>query len=359
VIAKSHSLFVVLLSFLFGVPAEAQRWKVQTSGMDTSLRGVSAVYAPDPKASNARAPIVWVSGSNGVVLKSLDEGKTWERLHVGDGDTLDFRGIVAFDGSTAYVMSSGDGDKSRIYKTSNGGESWNLQFTDTRREFFLDSIACLSEKECFALGDPIDRKFLLLKTSDGEHWNRLPTDNMPAALPSEGAFAASNTCIALSGNKEIFFGTGGPAARIFHSDDGGLTWTVTRTPLVQGNPSSGIFSLRTDQHDRVLVAGGDYKDPNFAERLAASSLDGGKTWQLAVRQPGGFRSSLAQVGNGDWVAVGPSGEDVSKDYGAHWKHTDSLNLSSIAILDEQHGWAVGPNGTIAKLINRAAGRPQD
>jgi len=344
---------------LFSVRAEAQRWNVQTSGMDTSLRGVSAVYVTEPKANKARVPIVWVSGSNGVVLKSLDEGKTWERLHVTDGGTLDFRGIVAFDANAAYVMSSGDGEKSRIYKTTDGGQKWKLQYTDTRKEFFLDSIACLSEKECFALSDPIDRKFLLLKTSDGEHWNQLPTENMPAALPGEGAFAASNSCIALSRGKEIFFGTGGPAARVFHSNDGGLTWTVTRTPLVQGNPSSGIFSLRTDQHDRVLVVGGDYKDPNFAERLAASSPDGGKTWQLAVRQPGGFRSSLAQVGNGDWVAGGPSGEDVSKDHGGHWKHTDSLNFNSIAILDEQHGWAVGPNGTIAKLINRAARRPRD
>src|SRR5262249_10186813 len=172
-------------------------------------------------------------------------------------DTLDFRGIVAFDASTAYVMSSGDGDKSRIYKTTDGGETWKLQYTDTRKEFFLDSIACLSEKECFALGDPIDRKFLLLKTSDGKHWNPLPTENMPAALPGEGAFAASNSCIALSSGKEILFGTGGPAARVFHSGDGGLTWTVTRTPLLQGNSSSGIFSLRTDQHDRVLVVGGD------------------------------------------------------------------------------------------------------
>src|SRR5262249_36556030 len=153
-------------------------------------------------------------------------------------ETLDFRGIVAFDATTAYLMSSGEGERSRIYKTTDGGETWSLQDSDNRKEFFLDSIACISEKECMALGDPINGKFLLLKTSDGEHWNPLPTDHMPPALGGEGAFAASNSCIVLKGN-EIYFGTGGPAARVFHSRDGGLTWTLTRTPVLQGNPSSG------------------------------------------------------------------------------------------------------------------------
>src|SRR5215470_10871787 len=224
--AKLHSLFMGLLLFLFGAPTKAQWWEVQTSGLDTNLRAVSVVYVPDAKANHSPLPIVWVSGSKGVILKSLDEGKTWQRLHVADGDTLDFRGIVAFDASTAYVMSSGDGDKSRIYKTTDGGETWKLQFTNKRKEFFLDSIACFSEKECLALGDPISGRFLLLKTTDGEHWIPLATENMPAALPAEGAFAASNSCIALAGEKEIYFGTGGPAARVFHSADGGLTWTV-------------------------------------------------------------------------------------------------------------------------------------
>src|SRR5262249_49774241 len=175
------SPFTLLIFFLFGPSAEAQWWKVQTSGTDTNLRGVSVVNAPGKK--RVPALVVWASGSNGVILKSLDQGKTWQRLHVADGDALDFRGVVAFSATTAYVMSSGEGDKSRIYKTTDGGLTWKLQYLDNRIQFFLDSIACFSEKECIALGDPIEGKFLLLKTADGEHWNPLPTENMPAALP--------------------------------------------------------------------------------------------------------------------------------------------------------------------------------
>jgi len=51
------------------------------------------------------------------------------------------------------------------------------------------------------------------------------------------------------------------------------------------------------------------------------------------------------------VAVGPTGENITNDYGVHWKHTDLLNLNAVAILDVATGWAVGPNGTIARFVN--------
>ena len=338
-----------LFSLLLDVSVQAQWWQVQTSGIDTNLRGVSAVYVSSEKGGPI--PVVWASGSNGVILRSLDQGKTWKRLHVAGGDSLDFRGIVAFNADTAYAMSSGEGEKSRIYKTTDGGETWGLQYAGQRKEFFLDAISCVSENECLALSDPVDGKFLLLTTADGEHWNSLPGDNMPAALPGEGAFAASNSGLALSGDEEIFFPTGGPAARVFHTKDRGRTWTVVETPIAHGNVSSGIFSLRLDENNRMMALGGDYKKPNSSYRAAAYSLDGGKTWQLSTRPPHGYRSSLAHIDDGRWVAVGPNGEDVTNDYAAHWKHTDSLDLNAAVILDIWKGWAVGPNGTIARFVN--------
>lgn len=347
--AKMRAMRTLLLLMLVTIPAEAQWWKVQTSALDTNLRGVSLAYAPDAKG--VPAPVVWASGSNGVILKSSDEGKTWKRLHVAGGDALDFRGIVAFNASTAYVISSGEGERSRIYKTADGGETWNLQYTNKRKEFFLDSIGCLSETHCLALSDPIDGKFLLLNTTDGQHWNPLSSSNMPAALPSEGAFAASNTCLELSG-ADIFFGTGGPAARVFHSSDSGRTWSVAETPIAHGNASSGIFSIVRADEETIVVVGGDYQDPKRAAGVAAYSLDEGKTWQLAAQQPGGYRSAVAHLDDGRWVAVGPNGEDISGDFGVHWKHTDSLNLNAVALLNIWTGWAVGPNGTIARFVNR-------
>ena len=324
-------------------------WTVQTSGIDTNLRGVSIGVIED--SHNGPAPVIWASGSNGVILRSRDVGKTWQRLHVAGGETLDFRSIQAFDAKKAYVMSIGDSGNSRIYKTTDGGVNWKLQYADKRKEFFLDALVCSSQTECFAIGDPIDGKFVIVRTQDGEKWEQLPTGQMPAALPDEGAFAASGTCLAVLDDRNIYFVTGGPAARLFHSSDAGYSWIVNNTPIVSGNASSGIFSIAIGDKSMVIV-GGDYKDPGRSYRVAAYSHDAGKTWTLAAQQPGGFRSAVAWVDGAMLAAAGPNGEDISEDGGIHWKHTDSLNLNALAILDTSHGWAVGPNGAIAQMENR-------
>jgi photosystem II stability/assembly factor-like uncharacterized protein len=334
------------LFLFFTTAAQAQSWSVQTSGIDTDFRGISTVYSLD--SNGARTPAVWVAGSNGVILRSSDSGKTWKRLHVLDGDTLNFRGVAAFDANVAYVVSVGLGEKSRIYKTTDGGKTWKLQYADKRKDFFLDAIACLSRTHCFALGDPVDGKFLILVTEDGEHWKELPSDNMPAALPQEGAFAASGSCLIVQ-DESIYFGTGSPAARVFHSPDLGRTWTATNTPIASGKPTAGIFSLNAAA-GILFAAGGDYNDPSRSDRVAAFSRDQGKSWQLTTQQPGGFRSAVAVLNGGAIIVVGPTGEDISRDGGAHWEGIGSLHLNAIADLDEQNIWAAGPKGTIARFV---------
>ena len=322
-------------------------WSVQTSGLDTNLRGVSVSFEPTEKHEY----VVWASGSNGVILRSSNDGGTWKQLSVAGGGDLDFRDIAAFDADTAYVMSSGDGDKSRIYKTIDGGRTWKLQYSDKRPGFFLDSLVCESKTHCLALSDPVDGKFLVLSTDDGEHWEELPRAKMPAALPKEGAFAASGTTIAICEDGDIYFGTGGGAtARIFHSADRGRSWTAVDTPIASGSPSSGIFSVACGGF-LVVAVGGDYKEPASAKRVAVYSNDSGATWHLAEQQPGGYRSAVGEFGNGDFAAVGPNGTDISHEEASqtmHWQHTDYLNLNAVSFVGA-NGWAVGPKGTIARF----------
>lgn len=323
--------------------ADAHNWVVQTTGVASNLRGLSAAPNSDPSAG----PAVWASGSNGVILKSVDAGKNWKQVHVDGGDLLDFRGIWASNEKAAYVISSGAADKSRIYKTKDGGETWEMQYTDKRPAFFLDDIVCFTETRCFVLGDPIDGKFLILSTEDGKHWSELPRDRMPPIIPGEGAFAASGTSLAIYGTSDIYFGTGGGAtARVFHSTDLGKTWTVADTPLAAGNASSGVFSI-VRVKNTVIAVGGDYRVTGGTSRVAASSSDGGVTWKSASVQPGGYRSAVASVNGSMLVCVGPNGEDISDDLGATWKHTDAINLNTVIVLDANHSWAAGARGTIA------------
>jgi photosystem II stability/assembly factor-like uncharacterized protein len=318
-------------------------WSVESTGVESNLRGVSVIVDP----SSAGKTTLWATGSKGAILRSMDSGKHWGRVYVTDGDALDFRGVVGIGANTAYVMSSGEAQKSRIYKTGDGGRTWQLQYTDPRKAFFLDALACADDHRCFALSDPVDGKFLLVHSEDGEHWAEMARGPMPGALPKEGAFAASNSSLVVEG-QDLYFATGGgAAARVFHSPDLGNTWTVSETPVASGTASAGIFSLAC--HGRHLVAvGGDFQEPTRASRNTAVSDDGGQTWKLAVVPPGGYRSAVGGYAGG-YVAVGPSGTEISKD-GSRWEPTGVVNLNAVAF-DDGQVWAVGPNGSVARFVD--------
>ena len=341
----------------------AQSWKILVTGVDTNLRGISAAKIP-----STEHVAIWASGSHGVILRSVDDGASWSRVDIPGRPDLDFRGVVAFDDTTAYLMASGAGEKSRIYKTTNGGALWELQYTDMNKSFFLDSIACISPTRCFALGDPMreqladhadgqsDAKFLILQTTDGKRWNPLPPQNLPIALPKEGAFAASNSNLLAISESELFIATGGFAARVLHTVEAGKSWTASAVPIAADNLSSGIFAISRVGESYILAVGGDYSNPLVALRVAATSSDVAKSWAVPLKQPSGYRSAVAVVSSGPssdlltLLCVGPTGSDLSPDAGIHWNSFPSRPLNALFVLDESHLYAVGPNGAINQFL---------
>lgn len=316
-------------------------WSVQSTGTEANLRGVAVVV-------HRGSTIIWATGSNGTIVHSGDGGKTWEPVHISGTENLDFRGVQTFDSKTVYVMSSWKGEASRIYKSADGGATWEMQYSDKRKGFFLDALACSDAKRCFALSDPVDGKFLLLATTDGTHWKELPREQMPAALAQECAFAASNSSLLLYGKSELYFATGGPRARVFHSMDLGQTWMVSDTPILSGKPSQGIFSI-VRAGDTVVVVGGDYSNPKDKEKSAAYSNDEGKSWHLAEAMPTGYRSAVDTFDAG-FVAVGLNGGETSRD-GIHWVPIGSPGLNAVTFISGK-GWAVGPKGLAAEFADQ-------
>jgi len=323
------------------IAATGSWWSVQSTGVDSNLRGVAVVVRHG-------STTIWATGSKGTVVRSTDGGKTWEPARITGAENLDFRGVQTFDGKAVYVMSSGEGEQSRIYKSADGGSTWEMQYSDKRKSFFVDALACADERHCFALSDPVEGKFLLLSTTDGTHWKELPREQMPAALPQEGAFAASNSSLLLYGKSDLYFATGGPRARVFHSPDLGQTWTVSDTPILSGKPSQGIFSI-VRAGEMVVVVGGDYSEPSRGEKTAAYSTDEGKSWHLAEELPKGDRSGVDTFDAG-FVAVGPNGAETSRD-GIHWVGIDSPNLNAVTFISGK-GWGVGAKGLAAEFVDQ-------
>jgi photosystem II stability/assembly factor-like uncharacterized protein len=238
-------------------------------------------------------------------------------------------------------MGAGEGPKSRIYKTTDGGASWTLLTTNLEPKGFWDCMSFWDPTHGIIVGDPVaggDGRFTIMTTSDGATWQKIKG---PSANKDEGAFAASGTCAFTRGTREAWFGTGGlGGARVFHSEDGGKTWSVAKTPIRHDSASSGIFSLAFSDALHGIAVGGDYMKPEESSDNVAITQDGGKTWSApAGARPGGYRSAVS-----GGIATGPSGSDYSSDGGKSWKKFGDEGYNAIG------GFAVGTNGRVATLM---------
>ncbi len=339
----SKRLLLAILAAAY-VPAEpvAQtlRFTPQASGVTSRLRGVSA----------PSVHVAWASGAGGTVLRTTDGGRSWRLRPVTGAEALDFRDVDAFDERVAYVLSIGPGEASRIFKTRDGGASWDEQFRNRDPKAFLDAMAFWDERHGVAVSDSVEGRFVILSTQDaGRDWTRVPTETLPEPLPNEGAFAASGTNVAVLGSDLAWVAT--TAGRVLRTRDRGRTWSVATTPLPAG-PTAGIFSIAFRDAGHGVVVGGDYKKEGEAIDNAAFSDDGGASWKRAVGLSG-FRSVVAHQPAGKdplWIALGPSGGDVSRDDGRSWAPIEAPGCHAFSFSrDGAAGYCVGEEGRISRL----------
>jgi photosystem II stability/assembly factor-like uncharacterized protein len=344
---------ITLLSILAPAGLFAQTWTPQNSGTMASLRGISVV----------NAKVVWASGSGGTWVRTTDGGATWQTGTVEGAQALDFRGVRAIDSDNAYLLSSGTGEQSRVYKTNNGGQSWRLQFTNPDAKGFFDAIAFWDARHGMIAGDPIDGQITVFTTDDGgENWARQRT---VASLPQEGTFAASNSCLTIREGGEAWIATGGlSGSRVLHSKDNGRSWTAAITPMRHDGAGAGAFSLAFADSMHGMALGGDYSKDKEKDGNIAITADGGRTWTAPSpsspnqSSPNGYRSAVLYVADQNlWLAVGTSGSDFSRDGGNTWTSLGptAYNALSGAPAGAVSGaksdavWAAGGRGRIAKL----------
>ena len=334
-------LFALLLLL---ATAAAQRVSVPTTA---SLRGLSIV----------NEKVLWASGTDGTAIRTTDGGKNWSVFTVAGAEKLDFRGIHAFSANTALIMSSGPAEKgqARIYRTIDGGRNWKQVFEQKTPGIFFDAIVFWDSKRGIVLSDPVDGHFVLFVTDDaGTTWKQIPSAALPPALPNEGAFAASNSCLTVHGKADVWFATGGArVARVFHSGDRGKSWTVAETPMLSKNSSSGIFSLSFLNSKEGVAVGGDYQHPESSDLPnALRTHDGGRTWEALppTDPPGNYFSTLALVHH-QIIAAGIKGiwtySPRPRGQPGVWQQESTENLNTVGAINHEI-WAVGPKGIVFK-----------
>ncbi|MGP8268668.1 MAG: WD40/YVTN/BNR-like repeat-containing protein [Terracidiphilus sp.] len=372
----------------------SQVWQMQDSDTTAGLRGIDSV---DGK-------IAWASGTGGTVLKTTDGGAHWQKCAVPDaekdGTTLDFRGVQAWDENNAIVMASGPGDKSRLYKTTDGCGTWKLAFTNPDSPVgFWDAVeASVTEAGsgdvCTAgsrvitgtiLGDPAVHKasqwdtttlqsFYLANFEIGITCSKdelSPSESSIFAGPAEAAFAASNSALARLGPGTYWMALNTHLTQLnkgFTVPSHYAYWDYCdiNVPFSRHSVSAGVFSLAirpgsvgplkatkfggfhwkapSCQKADMVVVGGDYSAIN--DNRETSAFTGGTNkFKAAQTPPHGYRSSVQWSESLKlWITVGTNGSDLSRDDGKTWQPLDDGNWNALSL-----PFVVGPNGRIARL----------
>ena len=314
----------------------AQTVRVIVPDKKTSMRGLSVVSDK----------VVWVSGSNGTVGKSIDGGDNWTWMTVKGYEKTDFRDIEAFNDKTAIIM--GIDEPAYILKTTDGGTTWNVVYENKTKGMFLDAMAFWNEMSGIAIGDPIDNKIFIARTFDGgKTWRTIPDQYYPVAEKGEACFASSGTNIAPLSLKEAVFITGGTHSRMFIRDN------KFEMPIIQGKETTGANSVAVKNNKKkrtIIVVGGDFTTKDSATKNCCITTDGGNSFTVPVIAPHGYRSCVEYLNKDNWISCGLNGVDYSKDDGRTWAliGKDGFHVCRKA----KKGKAVffAGNGKIGKLV---------
>ncbi|KAF2852573.1 Oligoxyloglucan reducing end-specific cellobiohydrolase [Plenodomus tracheiphilus IPT5] len=331
------------------LPSRQPTWTITPTNSTQQFRGLSPISSR----------VAWVSGTTGTVLRTTNGGSTW--LNVSphfpseNASSFQFRDIQAWSTKTAVVLSIGEGNASRIYRTDDGGQTWDRTFVNEEETAFYDCMAFEKEKgklgHGVAMSDPVNGKFRLLETCDGgRSWEILSSENMPAALAGEAGFAASGTCVEEAAGR-WYIATGGVnPGRIFRSDNLKQGWQVTNSS-VAGGAAGGVFSVRFRDARNGIAVGGDFEKPNANVDVAAWSDDGGVSWHRAQTFPGGYRSGASWVPGrrNTAVAVGTLGSDITIDAGKNWHKIDNGTFDAVECVSGNVCWASGSGGRVGRL----------
>ncbi|MEP7168588.1 MAG: YCF48-related protein [Bacteroidota bacterium] len=318
---KKGLLLLLILSFQFSIfnSLNAQ-WTQLVSGTTNQLE---EIFFSSPDTG-------FVVGEAGTILKTTD-GNNWSPLSV--GSTKNLNDVFFLDTQNGFVV----GDSGLFAKTIDGGNSWSVQFLSNVNEITLSSVCFTDAYTGFAGGAENSVNGIIFKTSDGGlSWN---ITNTP--LSSFDIYY-----------KRIIFpsaDTGYALTRGFcmKTIDAGDNWFLTDTFLfANGN----MFSLLEDAYffspDTGYIVG-------WYSPFTGYTNNGGLSWSdeslgqwFSIDFPSQQTGYI--VGWGNLVKTtngGATWNDITTS------QIQNNSLYSMDFTDDNTGYACGGNGVIIKTVN--------
>jgi photosystem II stability/assembly factor-like uncharacterized protein len=260
-------------------------------------------------------------GSSGSIVKTTNGGNTWSSFSKSITNE-ELRATYFIDSQKGWI----GGYAGRIYKTINGGRSWTNQSVGS---YYTHDMYFINDQTGWAVGAVGQ---ILRTTNGGTNW-------------SSSTFSSLNTIHAVFFRNTSTGWAGGDGGMLIKTTDGGINWTV--------KPSGTSASIRKIFFISDLIGWAVGSTGKILK-----TVDGGETW---VSQPSGYS---AQTFNGVQFLDNQIGFIVGTDGvflktvngGSNWTPyntggdpTIPYYFNDVHFIDAQKGWIVGPD--IRKTVN--------
>lgn len=296
---------------LSGFAVQKPKYLLRTTDGGVSWADTSFLVNELTQVRFADASTGWlVSNSPGSVYKTDDGGTSWQFVAVEQPRRFTFYAVYPLDVQKALLLGTGGA----IVVTQDGGTSWEQRGDAVTRQH-LHGITALGDSAAWVFGDGT-----ALRTTDaGQSWSGSDTISLPGFRYGQ----------ALSATRLIGAGSQG---QVYVSDDGGQSW---QTQILSAKGQIEQITFVDDQNGWLAGAHG----------TLARSSDGGATWiELDAGVTHDFNAVAAVSAQEAWAAGDNGYIFHTTDGGASWsEQTTPVNthLQTVFFTDAMNGWAGG------------------
>lgn len=302
----------------------------------------------------------WYVNGSGRIYRTTDGGETW-MLQLNKPGTY-FRCIGFIDAQRGFAGNIGTEyypnvtDTTPLYETRDGGDTWSA-VTNISGPAVKGLCAIYIQKVPFINAGVLDHKvhvyaagrvggpaFLMKSTDGGDSWVTSDLGTSTAMILDILFFDEQNGLICGASDAAV----DKSHARIITTSDGGKSWT-TRYESQRPYEITWKTSFPTRKTGYVTIQSYD-PDKSVTQRVVAKTTDGGITWK---ELPLANDFSLREFGIGfrdeqtGWIGGSTTGYET-RDGGAHWKAVNlGKAVNKIRLIDGT-GYAIGVD--VYKLV---------
>ena len=313
---KSFLFLLLIVPFILN----AQVWEYKDSGTDFILLDLSIPPGQDQIAYAAGSQ--YTVDSEGIIIKTVDGGETWETIYPLSGTVHSFTRIEFVSPLKGFVVGWGN----TFMMTEDGGATW-VDIAAGTDIYYYSGLNFYDENNGFAMGLNLSNGLDSYITNDGGiTWNLLTNTTNMAEFAS--AYADENTLFTV-GKDQV----------ISKSEDGGENWSIINTGI-QGFYNFEVYFK--DLNNGIV---------STEDGILLTTHDSGLTWDSFST---GYHNFYGLNYVGDHIYAAGTDEDVylSSDNGTTWEmiHNGPPTATFYAIEFFNNGDALicGSQGTMLK-----------